>query len=146
MQWFRDNTTLKLLSLLLGIIVWLFVKALTIEPRPPSQTHTGLFHQLGLVGVAQLTERELPVHLAFTGKLPSGFIIERTNVVPRTVRVKGPKSVLTSLRAIETLPVDLTDRRISFRERVDLVPPDTRIALVSHARADADVRIREVNR
>lgn len=50
MQWFKSNSTLKLVSLLLAIIVWLFVKALITETRAPQQPPPSLFRLLGLVG------------------------------------------------------------------------------------------------
>jgi hypothetical protein len=67
MQWFKSNSTLKLLSLLLAIIVWFFVKALITETRVPPQTPTSLFRLLGLVSE--------------TPHQP-----ERTNAVPRSTR------------------------------------------------------------
>jgi len=146
MQWLTSNTTLKLISVLLAIVVWLFIKALTVEPAGAPQPPGGLLHHLGLLGEKQIVEREVPVRLVFSGKLPSGFTAERTNVVPRTVRVKGPKTILGSLRHVETLPVDLTDRRISFRQRVDLAPSDPRVILLSHTSVEVDIRIREPNR
>lgn len=50
MQWFKSNTRLKLVSLLLAIIVWFFVKALITETPAPQNEPTGLLRMLGLVG------------------------------------------------------------------------------------------------
>ena len=70
MQWFKSNTTLKLVSLLLAIIVWFFVKALTTETRVPQHAPTSLFRLLGLVGETRPVAHE-----------PG-----RTNAVPSTIR------------------------------------------------------------
>ncbi len=145
MQWFTSNTTLKLVSLLLAIIVWFFVKTVTTETRTPSHTSPSILHLLGLVSNTPMMERDLAVRLVLTGQLPAGYEIERTNVVPRTVRIKGSKTLVESLAVVETLPIDLTDRRVSFHERVDLVLPDADL-VSNHARVEADVRIREITR
>ena len=146
MQWFTSNTTLKLVSLLLAIIMWFFVKAVTTENRGPAQSSSSILHLLGLVSKTAMMERNLDVRLVLTGQLPAGYEIERTNVVPRIVRIKGPKTLVESLAVVETLPIDLTDRRVSFHERVDLALPDTDLVPINHARVEADVRIREITR
>ena len=136
---------MKLVSLLLAIIVWFFVKTVTTETRTPSHTSPSILHLLGLVSNTPMMERDLAVRLVLTGQLPAGYEIERTNVVPRTVRIKGSKTLVESLAVVETLPIDLTDRRVSFHERVDLVLPDADL-VSNHARVEADVRIREITR
>jgi len=146
MNWFKSNASLKIVSLLLAIVVWFFVKAVTTETHALPRTPSSVLHLLGLLNEAQPVERDVPVELILTGKLPPGFEIERTNAVPSHVRIKGPKTVVESLKSIETLPVDLTDRRVSFRERVDLALSDSGITPISHARVDVDVRIREITR
>jgi|GEM_PF-2758296 YbbR domain-containing protein len=146
MKWFRSNIALKIVSLVLAIVVWFFVKAMTTETHALPHSAAGVFHVLGLLHDAQSVERDAPVHLVLTGQLPPGFEMERTNAVPNVVRVKGPKAVIDSLAAVETVPVDLTERRISFRERVDLVLSNPDVSLVSPARVDVDVRIREITR
>jgi hypothetical protein len=63
MQWFKSNTSLKLVSLLLAIIVWLFVKALITETRVPQRPPPSLFRLLGLVS-------ETPPQPARTNAVP----------------------------------------------------------------------------
>jgi hypothetical protein len=60
MQWFKSNTTLKLVSLLLAIIVWFFVKALITETPPPQSTSSGLLRLLGLVGESHSATNVVP--------------------------------------------------------------------------------------
>jgi hypothetical protein len=54
--------------------------------------------------------------------------------------------VLDHLQDIETLPIDLTNRRISFRERVQLALPDPSLTPVRLNAVEADLRIGERNR
>lgn len=49
-QWFKTNLTLKLVSLLLAVVLWAFIKALIAEPPPRSGQPSGsVFQSLGLV-------------------------------------------------------------------------------------------------
>jgi len=50
------------------------------------------------------------------------MIIERVLTQPASVKVKGPKTLLNGMTNITTLPIDVTGRRTSFRERVELTP------------------------
>src|SRR5258706_3541844 len=95
------------------------------------------------VRIDQMVEREFPVKLVFMGELPSSRELERSHATPQKVRVRGPKSLLDAMDAIETLPIDLTGRRISFRERVDLAPSDPSIAPTQRRWVEADVRVGE---
>jgi hypothetical protein len=60
MQWFKSNTTLKLISLLLAIIVWFFVKALITETPAPKDEPSGLLRMLGLVGGSRPSTNAVP--------------------------------------------------------------------------------------
>jgi YbbR domain-containing protein len=75
-----------------------------------------------LVNLDRIMDRELPVQTQFTGELPVGISVERVLVKPETVKLRGPKSLLESMQAAQTLPVDVSGRRTSFRERVELTP------------------------
>jgi YbbR domain-containing protein len=74
------------------------------------------------VNIDQMIERELPVQTHFTGDLPQGLTIERVTVKPETVRLRGPRALLDSMRTATTLPIDVAGRHTSFRERVELTP------------------------
>ena len=75
-----------------------------------------------VVNIDQLVEREVPVRPQFTGELPSSVVVERVLTAPDSVKLKGPKTVLDTLTSVATLPIDLTGRRTSFRERVEVAP------------------------
>ncbi|HTS16787.1 MAG TPA: CdaR family protein [Verrucomicrobiae bacterium] len=74
------------------------------------------------VNVDQMIERDLPVDFKYVGELPPNLTIERVVIDPPTVRERGPKTLLTGMTSVNTLPVDVTGRRTSFRERVELAP------------------------
>jgi YbbR domain-containing protein len=98
------------------------------------------------VTVDEVVERTVPVKPQLTGEVPTGFTVERTNVVPAEVRVRGPKARAEALAGIETLPIDLSWRRVSFRERVHLALPHPSLTVVSQPWVEADVRIAEATR
>jgi YbbR domain-containing protein len=93
------------------------------------------------VAIDALIERELPVAPQFVGELPAGVRIERVLVTPETETLKGPKTVLDSMKAVPTLPIDLTGRRTSFRERVELTPLQYPYGAVQRHWVEVDVRI-----
>lgn len=96
--------------------------------------------------VDEMIEREVAVKPQLTGELASGLEIERTNVVPAQVRLRGPRTLLNDITTVETLPIDLSGRRVSFRERVHLALPDPSVTTVKQSWIEADLRIGEANR
>jgi YbbR domain-containing protein len=74
------------------------------------------------VTLDEVQETTLPVTPRFVGELPPGYAIERVVVKPESVPATGPRSQLTKLGALETLPIDVNGRRTSFREWVELSP------------------------
>ncbi len=79
----------------------------------------------------QETERLLPVKATPDGSLPEGFEIESMTCKPATVLVKGAKQELDSMENIHTEPIDLKNRKASFKENV-------RIALPQGGRLEAE--------
>jgi YbbR domain-containing protein len=95
------------------------------------------------VNVDQIVERELRVEPQLTGTLPTGLAVERVTIDPLSVRVRGPKSVLESMSGIATIPIDVTGRRTSFRESVELAPVESITGESQRRWVQADVRITE---
>jgi len=93
------------------------------------------------VNVDEIIERELPVQPEFTGELPPGLAIERVITKPEKIEAKGPKTLLNKMSAIATLPVDVTGRRTSFRERVELTPLQLPERMAERHWVEVDVRI-----
>jgi len=57
---------------------------------------------------AILTRKQMPVHLATTGRPPNGLRVTKTKVAPEAVEVIGPADQLERLKAVETVPLDLS--------------------------------------
>jgi YbbR domain-containing protein len=117
-----------------------------IVRHPPRVQVTQVVPGTMTVKLDETIERSLIVKPLLTGEVPAGWVVEATNIVPAQVRVRGPRSVLDNLQEIETLPIDLTNRRISFRERVQLALPDPNLSLVRLNAVEADLRIAESNK
>lgn len=211
-NWLRNNTTLKLTSIALAVVMWVFVHGITSETRfiedvPLTVAVTpgmSLIHQStarvtvalrgtredvrqvqrgDLAAVLDLTREErvgqdLPLHLSpkivkhpphirvaevlpatvtvridqiieqeftvqpqLTGEPMPGYFVDRVLVRPVKVRLKGPKSQLGSGATVETLTVDLTGRRASFREWVELQPFDPNAGPKERRWVEVDVRL-----
>lgn len=93
------------------------------------------------VNVDEMIERELPVQPQLGGELPPNLSVERVITQPETVKVKGPKMLVNGMTSIATLPIDVTGRRTSFRERVELTPLAFPEGLAQRQWVEVDVRI-----
>ncbi len=93
------------------------------------------------VMVDEMVERELPVVPEITGELPAGHVIERIVLRPDKIRWSGPKSLLHKLTEAKTLPIDVTGRHTSFRERVELAPVNLGKDFADRHWVEVDVRV-----
>jgi YbbR domain-containing protein len=93
------------------------------------------------VDVDEMIMRELQVQPQFAGELPAGLAIERVITKPEAVNVNGPKTLLNRMSSVATLPIDVTGRRTSFRERVELTPLQFPEGLAQRHWVEVDVRI-----
>jgi YbbR domain-containing protein len=93
------------------------------------------------VNVDELIERALPVHPQFAGQLPPSLSIERVVTEPSTIQERGPKTLLSAMTSVSTLPIDVSGRRTSFRERVELAPLAFPEGLTQRQWVEVDVRI-----
>lgn len=94
-----------------------------------------------LVNLDEMVTRELPVEPQFAGELASGLAIERVVTKPDLIEVKGPKALLDRISKVTTLPIDVTGRHTSFRERVELTPLQIPESMAQRHWVEADVRI-----
>jgi YbbR domain-containing protein len=211
MRWLTSNAGLRIISLLLAMFTWLFVKGITSDSRTVDgvplevRTKPGLAvlqtnastvsvvvrgtredvrqvsrqdlsalvdltreERRGLITVklgprtvrqsrrvqvtqvepAELTlnvdeiiAREMPVQPQFAGELASGLAIERVIIQPEAVKVTGPKTLLNKMSNVATLPIDVSGRRTSFRERVELTPLQIPEGMAQRHWVEVDVRI-----
>jgi YbbR domain-containing protein len=94
-----------------------------------------------VINLDEMVTRELPVEPQFTGELASGLAIERVVTKPEVIEAKGPKTSLSKVSKITTLPIDVTGRRTSFRERVELTPLQIPESMAQRHWVEVDVRI-----
>ena len=66
-------------------------------------------------------QKELPIQLDWTGKLPAGFILREAHIVPATVKVVGGKMMLKDIRTIYTEKISLDTLTTDGKATVDLL-------------------------
>ncbi len=93
------------------------------------------------VEIDEIVERKLEVKPTLVGTPLDGYEIEMVSVIPKSKRVKGPKSVLEALGSIQTLPIEVAGRKTSFREHVELDPQQDVVISGKDRRVIADVHI-----
>lgn len=81
-------------------------------------------------------KKELLVVLDKTGEPPKGYQLDDINVFPETVVVRGPRSRVGKLQAVETELVDISEYRertrleVSLKEIGDLISPSVTLVAV----------------
>lgn len=58
--------------------------------------------------VNQMLSTDVPVKLVLSGELPAGIVVTKTELVPATLRITAPPSVLKELKEINTQPLDIS--------------------------------------
>ena len=88
-------------------------------------------------------EKEMPVQVQTSGRLPDGFEVYSQVVNPTRVRIRGPQSVTKTLSDIATEKIDLTDHRTDFTaKQVPLTTPNEKLTLLETV-VDVNFRIGE---
>lgn len=69
--------------------------------------------------------RVVPVHPVITGKPAQDYEVKEIQAEPKTVRISGPRSVLSRIEAVKTLPFDIADTNetVSREVPIDLNEP-----------------------
>jgi YbbR domain-containing protein len=76
------------------------------------------------------------------GEPRSGFEVQTITVNPRSIDVEGPRSHVREVQELSTSPVDVSGKRESFSQTVDLDVPDPYISVPKDASVEVEVRIR----
>ncbi len=58
--------------------------------------------------VSQMHSTDLPVKLVLSGTLPDGVVVTKTELVPASIHITAPPSVLKDLKDVKTKPVDVS--------------------------------------
>lgn len=76
--------------------------------------------------LARIGHRILPVRLEVSAQPSSGLRVAATAISPDQVEVTGPMRLVDALRAVETVPIDLSDATVGVIERDVALeqPPD----------------------
>jgi YbbR domain-containing protein len=76
------------------------------------------------VRVDRRLKKQVPVKISVSGKPAAGFFVDELLAKPPTVRLCGPETVLGSIDAILTKPIDVSGRLESFKKEIalDLTP------------------------
>jgi YbbR domain-containing protein len=94
------------------------------------------------VTLEQTTSKSVRLQPAFDGELRGGFELEQAIVTPASVDIEGPESHIRETRALPTTPIDLTGRRETFTQEVDLDISDPYVRVPKTAPVQVEVRIR----
>lgn len=74
--------------------------------------------------VSQMLSTNVPVKLVMSGELPKGIVVTKTEIVPDSLRITAPPSVLKDLKDIKTKPLDISTVDGSTVKAVELELPE----------------------
>ena len=74
--------------------------------------------------VSQMLSTNVPVKLVMTGELPKGIVVTKTEILPESIRITAPPSVLKELKEVKTKPMDISKLDGSVGSAVELDLPE----------------------
>lgn len=77
--------------------------------------------------VSQMLSTNVPVKLVMTGELPKGIVVTKTEILPESIRITAPPSVLKELKEVKTKPMDISKLDGSVVSAVELDLPEKTI-------------------
>jgi len=95
------------------------------------------------LALEQTISTSLPVELQTTGHLPSGYEVDTIIVNPTKAKVEGAARHIHSLTKVNTMPIDLTNKRTTIIQNVDLDASDTLIRFPEATPIRVEVRVRK---
>lgn len=75
----------------------------------------------------------LPVQARLDGEPAAGAIVQRAEVMPPSVLVRGPEDIVRAIGVLSTTPVNLTGHALDFQEQAAVLPPDPLVSEVEPA-------------
>ncbi|MEW6386803.1 MAG: CdaR family protein [Thermodesulfobacteriota bacterium] len=105
------------------------VQVTRVQPNPLSLT------------LSPKLTRTLPIHPVLVGNLPKGYEVKSIKTRPEKVTVKGPAQELAGLKAIDTLPIDLTNLTSSITLATDVDFGNLHLSLQEQVPILADLTI-----
>ena len=112
------NFWLKVLSLALAIVTWLYV-TWQLEKAKREQ-ETALFSMIHY----DIILRALPIEVTIAGKPKDGYEVKEKGITiePKECLIVGPKNILTDVKTAKTLPLDISGYSKDLDKRVSLAP------------------------
>ncbi len=100
--------------------------------------------QIIRVNLDEAEERKISVEPRFVGMLEEGYELEKYEVTPPFLRIKGPRSELAGVRSFPTEPINLVGRHNQFSDMyaVRNIRPKW---VVDQRKVNVSVKIREQN-
>jgi YbbR domain-containing protein len=94
------------------------------------------------VALEQHISAQLRIAPTISGKPAPGFEVSKILVTPESIRVEGPASHVRSLKEATTTPVDLSGKRATVRQAVDLDVADSLVRVPQTESVVVEVQIR----
>ena len=85
----------------------------------------------------------LQVEPSITGELQQGFKLEKIEVIPHEVPIKGPESKVKETFKVRTSPIDLSSLTQSKELEADLILPSPDLKLASQTKVKVRVVLSE---
>lgn len=113
-----NNIGLKLISLFLAIITWIYIVGELNKATPEERA------ALERLLPYRMTAKFLAVQLNLTGESREGYQIltDDITISPRGIMVVGPRSLLDRISFVKTEPIDIGKYTKSFSKNVSLLP------------------------
>lgn len=104
-------------------------KVITLLPRmvnfAGSNTRiTAIEPQILRVRLGKEGQKQLPVLVSQTGQPPQGFKVEAVVVEPNLAVLVGAEDLLEGINALQTAPLNLSEKIQSFEQRLDILLPN----------------------
>ena len=98
--------------------------------RPANFRVTSIEPNAITLDLDRLVNEMRPVVARFEGEPAAGAVAGTHSVLPESVLVRGPASILRQVDFVDTRPVDLTGHALDFSESVLLRSPDSLITVI----------------
>lgn len=95
------------------------------------------------VEVEREDTQRLPVRVKLTGEPAAGAVVDEVEIFPNQVLVSGPESLLRRTEFLETIPINLDGRALTFDTEVPVVPPDPLVQIVQPTRVTVRIPMRQ---
>lgn len=112
------NFWLKMLSLALAVVTWLYVTwQLGEAKREEEKSMFSMIHY-------DVILRELPVDAVIMGKPKDGYAVSEKGITiePKVCVIVGPKNILEDINTAKTVPVDISGCSKDIDRRISLAP------------------------